>query len=211
MDLFESVLGILGAVALGAASPGPSFVFVARTSVAGSRVQGIAAGLGMGVGGAFFAAVAMLGLQAFLFSVPWLFLSMKVIGGVYLLYMAVRMFRGAKSSLIEAAGSVLGISNGWRAFRAGLLIQLSNPKTAIVYGTIFAALMPRDPPRVMAFVLPGLVFLVEAGWYSVVALILSSTAPRQTYLRWKSAIDRTAGGVMGLLGIRLMISGDSPR
>jgi threonine/homoserine/homoserine lactone efflux protein len=211
MYLFESVVGVLGAVALGAASPGPSFVFVARTSVAGSRMQGLAAAAGMGVGGVFFAAVAMLGLQTFLFSIPWLFLSMKVGGGLYLIYLAVRMFRGAKTSLVDLGGNAFGSSNAWRAFRGGLLIQLSNPKTAVVYGSIFAALLPRDLSRLMAFVLPGLVFLIEAGWYSIVALILSSLAPRQTYLRWKSTIDRVAGGVMGLLGIKLLISTDSPR
>lgn len=48
MDNTLSLLGIAGAMAVGAMSPGPSFVMVARTAVA-SRGDGLAAALGMGL------------------------------------------------------------------------------------------------------------------------------------------------------------------
>src|SRR5262249_42673601 len=50
-----AVLSIAGAITLGAMSPGPSFVLVARTSVARSRADGLAMALAMGVGGVLFA------------------------------------------------------------------------------------------------------------------------------------------------------------
>jgi threonine efflux protein len=50
----------------------------------------------------------------------------------------------------------------------------------------------------------GGVFCIEAGWYAIVALALSAPAPAAAYLRWKARIDRAAGGVMGLLGIKLI-------
>jgi threonine/homoserine/homoserine lactone efflux protein len=46
--------------------------------------------------------------------------------------------------------------------------------------------------------------VVEAGWYSVVALAFSSSRPRALYLKTKTWIDRTAGLVMGGLGLRLV-------
>lgn len=58
MDITVAVLSIAGAIALGAISPGPSFVLVARTAVARSRTDGLATALGMGVGGVFFAVAA---------------------------------------------------------------------------------------------------------------------------------------------------------
>ena len=60
-----AVLAIAGAIAVGAASPGPSFVMVVRTAIAKSRRDGIAAALGMGTGGVAFCLMALLGLQAF--------------------------------------------------------------------------------------------------------------------------------------------------
>ncbi len=59
--MIVSVLSIAGAITLGAMSPGPSFVVVARTAVATSRADGVAAALGMGVGGVLFAGVAWSG------------------------------------------------------------------------------------------------------------------------------------------------------
>ena len=73
--MIVSVLSIAGAIALGAMSPGPSFIMVARTAVASSRTDGLAAALGMGVGGVLFASVALLGLHAVLSAVPWLYRS----------------------------------------------------------------------------------------------------------------------------------------
>lgn len=58
-----SLLGIAGAMAVGAMSPGPSFVMVARTAVA-SRSDGLAAALGMGAGGLAFSIAALAGLKA---------------------------------------------------------------------------------------------------------------------------------------------------
>ena len=46
------------------------------------------------------------------------------------------------------------------------------------------------------------------GWalVPIVALALSSPAPAAAYLRWKRWIDRAAGGVMGLLGMKLILT-----
>ena len=52
--------------------------------------------------------------------------------------------------------------------------------------------------------LPLLVFVIETGWYSIVALALSAPAPRAAYLRSKAGLDRVAGGIMTVLGIKLI-------
>jgi threonine/homoserine/homoserine lactone efflux protein len=97
-------------------------------------------------------------------------------------------------------------SNSARSFLLGLSTQLSNPKTAIVYTSIFAALLPHDVPASLMAILPAVVLLVETGWYAIVAVALSAASPREVYLRYKSWIDRTAGGVMMLLGVKLVSS-----
>jgi threonine/homoserine/homoserine lactone efflux protein len=201
-----SLLGIAGAMAVGAMSPGPSFVMVARTAVA-SRGDGLAAALGMGAGGLVFAMAALAGLQAAFLAVPGLYMAIKGFGGAYLIYLGIRIWRGARRPLAVApddAGAP-GRPRG-RTFLLGLATQVSNPKTAVVYASIFAAFLPREVPLVLALAVPAVIFCIETGWYTVVALALSSAAPRAAYLRYKAWIDRAAGGVMGLLGARLVWS-----
>jgi threonine/homoserine/homoserine lactone efflux protein len=86
----------------------------------------------------------------------------------------------------------------------GLATQLSNPKTAIWYASIFTAVLSvTEPQGFAAFVLP-MIFAVETGWYVAVAITFSAPAPRRSYLRLKLWIDRIAGGVMALLGLKLI-------
>lgn len=186
-------------------SPGPSFVMVARTALAVSRADGLAAALGMGAGGVVFAAAALLGLHIVLGSVAWLYLLVKVLGGAYLVYLGYAIWRGAKQPLALAENQGDNRAGTFRrSFWLGLVTQLSNPKTAVVYASIFVSLLPREIPAWVMFVLPLLIFAIETGWYSIVALALSAPSPRAAYLRSKTWVDRIAGGVMAALGVKLI-------
>jgi len=205
MELLAAILSIAIVLTLGAMSPGPSFILVARTSLAISRRDGLAAAVGMGVGGVFFSAIALLGLVAILTAVPLLHLALKVLGGTYLVYLGYRIWRGAQKPLVlESASSQQRPTQAWRSFVFGLVTQVSNPKTAIVYASVFASLLPHDIPPLALMLLPVMVFAIETIWYSVVALALSSPSPRARYLASKAWIDRTAGAIMSLLGLKLI-------
>lgn len=205
MEALIPFLSILAALALGAISPGPSFVFVVRTSLALSRRDGIASALGMGVGGVIFAGLALLGLQAVLAKIAWLYAALRLAGGCYLLYLAARLWRGAAEPIVVPGTADRRAPGRLRSFCLGLATQLSNPKTAVVYGSIFAALLPPAPPAWVLVALPPAVMLIETGWYTIVATAFSSERPRAAYLRGKRWIDRVAGAVMGALGLRLAI------
>jgi threonine/homoserine/homoserine lactone efflux protein len=202
-----AVISIAGAVTVGAISPGPSFVMVARTAIASSRADGLAAALGMGIGAMLFSMAALLGLNALFAVVPWLYLSIKILGGAYLIYLGAKIYRGAKRPIIVPGSAMPSVaSNTARSFWLGLSTQLSNPKTAIVYTSIFAALLPHDVSLPLTLMLPLIVLLIESSWYAIVALALSSASPRDAYLRYKIWVDRIAGGVMVLLGLKLISS-----
>jgi threonine/homoserine/homoserine lactone efflux protein len=205
METFAAILAITGALTLGAMSPGPSFLMVARTAVAASRADGLAAALGMGVGGVLFTGMALAGLHVVLTAVPWLHLALKLAGGAYLIFIGVMIWRGARQRIVfqedaKAPSTVV------RSFWLGLATQLSNPKTAIVYASVFVSLLPPEIPLLAMVALPPIIFAIEAGWYTIVALALSAPSPRSAYLRWKTWIDRAAGAVMAALGIRLIFS-----
>ena len=207
MPELAALFGIVAALAVGTVSPGPSFVMVARTAVSASRAEGLAAALGMGVGGVVFAVLALLGLQGVLLAVPSLYLVLKVAGGLYLAYLGWRIWSAAAQPLVISSDTQADApASARRAFTLGLTTQVSNPKTAIVYASVFAAFMP--PVHTLSFSLgvAACVFTIEAAWYAVVATALSSTGPRNAYLRYKSWIDRAAGGVMMALGLKLVAS-----
>ena len=211
MELSAAILSIAVALTLGAMSPGPSFILVARTSLGVSRRDGLAAAVGMGVGGVFFSAIALLGLLAILTAVPLLHLALKVLGGTYLVYLGYRIWRGALQPLVLERTSLQNYpTQARRSFVLGLVTQVSNPKTAVVYASVFASLLPHNIPPFVQAALPIMVFAIETIWYSVVALALSSPSPRTRYLASKAWIDRMAGAIMSLLGLKLIFEAQQP-
>lgn len=123
---------IVTVLLLGAISPGPSFVVVARTSLSSSRAAGLRVALGLGLGGLVYALLALAGLIALLAAVEWLFTMLKLAGAAYLLYLAVRLWTHARDAI--------GPTEPHRTVRSdvvrGLVVQLSNPKTAVVYASV---------------------------------------------------------------------------
>ena len=207
MNPVVSLFSILAALTLGAISPGPSFLFVMRTSVAISRRDGIAAAAGMGLGAALVSTLALVGVRAVIAQVEWLYIAFKMVGGIYLIYLAWRLWRGAAASSGSPAMPAEGTrpAAGFaRSFSLALATQLSNPKTVVVIGGIFAALLPAHVPAWMYLAIPPVDFMIEASWYTFVAVAMSSTAPRAIYLRARAWIDRAAGGVLAALGLRLI-------
>lgn len=204
MELILSLGALLGALLIGAMSPGPSFILVARIAVTSSRRAGLAAALGMGTGGAVFSIVVLTGLHAVLSDMPVLYAALKLAGGAYLVYLGFCIWRQATQQLDIAEPSQSWRYSAGRSFNRSLGAQLANPKTAVVYGSIFAALLPPELPLAIVLALPIFVFTVETGWYSLVAVVLSSATPRAAYARLKLRIDRAAGAVLGLLGLKLI-------
>jgi threonine/homoserine/homoserine lactone efflux protein len=196
-------LGILAALCVGVVSPGPSFIMIARTAAAASRADGLAAALGMGAGGFFFGLLALAGLQGLLAAVPALYLGLKIAGGLYLAYLGLRMWLAARQALqVDLPVPV----RTRRSFALGFATQVSNPKTALVYASVFAAFLPREFSFAFGAALLVSVFVLEAGWYALVALALSAERPRAAYLRCKTWADRLAGGALMALGLRLATS-----
>ncbi len=183
-------------------SPGPSFLITARTAVAQSRLDGIKVALGLGAGTVVWSSAALLGLNAVFHAVPMLFMGMKVLGALFLLYVAYMIFRHAAEPLkIEAGGEKLS-----NPFVKGFLTQISNPKVAVFFGSIFVAMLPAQVPLWMTLALIFIVSFNEVWWYAAVSLFFGSGPIRNFYLKAKAWIDRVTGLFLGGLGLRLLWS-----
>lgn len=205
------VLIVVGlAILLGAMSPGPSFLVIAQTAMARSRTRGMLTALGMGIGGGLFALAACLGLHVILTSIPSLYRVLQLAGGAYLLFIAWRIWRSAPQPLVMSGPKEAPAASGWGDLLSGLGTQLSNPKTALVYASVFAAALPETPSLGSSVVLVAMIALIEFGWYALVATAFSTVHARHAYAGAKTWIDRLAAGVLGALGVTLLVEARGP-
>ncbi|CAN5905190.1 LysE family transporter [soil metagenome] len=210
MDVVAAVLGLAIVHLLAVASPGPSTVLVIQTAAVTGRRGGLLAALAMMLGALAWAAAALYGLQALFARFEWLYLAFRLGGALFLLYVAVMLWRHAGDSLPEIATSLdaeaTGRMTGWQVFLRALLLQLGNPKIMIFFGSIFLSLLPQDPPAWLEASVLAIVALNEFAWFALLAVVFSGGPARTLYRRAKRSLDRVMGGVLALLGLRLLLN-----
>jgi len=116
----------------------------------------------------------------------------------------VMLWRHAKEPLLEPSAAVVE-TGAMQGFMRALLLQLSNPKVMVFFGSIFLALLPADPPGWMQAMTLAIVAFNEFAWYALLTLLFSGGPARAFYRRAKFWLDRIMGGALGLLGLRLAL------
>ncbi|MDR0218310.1 MAG: LysE family translocator [Enterobacteriaceae bacterium] len=205
-SLTLSLIAIAGTLLLGAMNPGESFLLVARTTVATSRLNGIATALSMGTGSLIYSLAAIFGLQKLIKTMPDLYLFIKILGGLYLIYLAYKFAIKKKKVIISGDSSIAEQQSFLQSYFQGLLIQLSNPNTALIFVSVFSVILSHTLPLEMYFILPSISFSIDTLWYIFVAVVLSYPKPRNTYLHYKVWLDSLAGIFMLFLGLKTLYS-----
>jgi threonine/homoserine/homoserine lactone efflux protein len=184
-------------------SPGQSFLLVSRAALSSGRAAALAATLGMGLGVLPWAIGAMLGLALVFQQAAWLYNILKIAGGLYLICLAVMVWRHSAEPVIVSAEGAKH-EELWPAFKTALLTQIANPKVVVFFGSIFVSVLPANPPLWVLGAILAIVLINEMGWYTIVALLFSAPRPRAAYMGVKPWVDRFMAAVLGALGAKLI-------
>lgn len=185
-----------------AISPGPAVLMAARTGVTEGFRTGAFLAFGIGLGAVFWATAAMFGLNLVFEAAPALLWALKLLGGAYLVWMGVKLWRSADTPFATADNRPVPRS-ALSAFRLGLFTQLANPKPAVMFSVIFLGTVPPATPLWVIAALLLVVFLNESLWNILVARIFSLDRTRAAYISLKTIIDRSFGGLLALLGVKI--------
>jgi threonine/homoserine/homoserine lactone efflux protein len=205
VDYVVALLGLALVHLLAVASPGPSTVLVIQTAAVAGRRGGLLAALAMMVGALAWATAALFGLQALFARFEWLYLAFRIGGALYLFYLAMQLWRHARDPLPEIPVGLTLRMTGWQGFLRALLLQLSNPKIMVFFGSIFLSVLPQQMPAWMDGTVLAIVAFNEFTWFALLALLFSGGPARAFYRRAKFWLDRFMGGALALLGLRLAL------
>src|SRR5215467_7228031 len=183
-------------------SPGPNVLLVSQLAASDRARSGVFAALGVTFGAALWATCAVLGVNVVFVAFPGLRLALQVAGGVYLLYVAIRLWRSSGAALVGRASSV----SSWAAFRRGFLTNITNPKVALFFGSIFATSFPASPSPLLQASVVAMVVLNALCWHVLVAYLFSRDRVRTAYSRMRGLANRIASVTMGALGLNLLVA-----
>lgn len=185
--------------------PGPSSVTVMRTSLSGGARAGLATAIGVAGGNTLYAAAAAFGLVALLAASGATFTVVKIVGGLYLLHLGLRMLLNRHPASIQT-GAVKAMAFG-RALIRGLITDLSNPKTVMAFLGIFAVAFPAHPSLSLSMLSVAVISAISLTWHCTLAYLFARPTLRQAYHRIGRWIDRVAGAVISSFGLALAVTG----
>lgn len=203
------LLIVYTAYIIAAGSPGPSNMRIMGVAMHNGRRAALFLAAGVVSGSIFWGAMAATGVSAVLTRYAEALIVLKIFGGLYLLYLAVKAGRAALAAEAPAASQTgpngAALSDA-ELYRRGLLMHLSNPKSILAWiALVTLGLGPDSSWHTLAAILGGCAVLsvtIFCGY-----AILFSTAPMvRLYRRARRGIEGVLALFFGLAGLRLLLA-----
>lgn len=187
-------------------TPGPDMTLFLGKAIGQSRAAGMAAFFGASTGLIIHTVLVAVGLSALLAASETAFTILKVVGSLYLVYLAWQAIRHGSALSVGGKGSADPIG---RVYLKGLAINLLNPKIIVFFVTFLPQFVsPGDPHASGKLLFLGVLFVVVATPISL-ALIWSAGSIASFLKRSPKAtraVDYLFAGVMGAFAVRLILA-----
>ena len=189
---------------MGAMTPGPSLAVVLKHSLNGGMKNGMLAALSHGFGVGLYAAASLLGLGALMLQFPTVYQFLVYLGAAYLAYLGLKiLFSKSNDSELQVQKSAVSSS---KALQDGFAIAFLNPKLAIFFLVLFSQFIdPENLTLNIGIIMCLTVFLIDTGWYLLVALLTDVSKKRFGFTKQNIWLDRLLGAVFIALAIKVVI------
>ena len=189
---------------MGAMSPGPSLAVVLKHSLSGGMKSGMLAALSHGFGVGLYAAASLLGLGALMLQFPTVYQFLVYLGAAYLAYLGLKiLFSKPNDSELNIQQSDMSSS---KALQDGFAIAFLNPKLAIFFLALFSQFIdPENLTLNIGVIMCLTVFVIDTGWYLLVALLTEVSKKRFGFTKQNIWLDRLLGAVFIALAIKVVI------
>ena len=189
-------------------SPGPDTALTIRNTLVGGRGGGIATAAGVVTGLATWTVASSAGLAALLVASQPLFLTVRLAGAAYLVFLGLQALHSAlftKGHLPElAAAGQAGRLKRRVAYRQGLLSNLSNPKIVVFFMSLLPQFIDRGQASFTRLLLLGLIFCtITASWLTLYAVVVARVGDFLRRDRVRRAVEATTGLALVGLGLKL--------
>ena len=192
---------------LAIASPGPNVLALIGTSMSVGRQAGMALAIDVAMGSLTWGLLTALGLAALLSSYAFMLIGLKIIGGLYLLWLAFGAFKSSVSSPViqsKAMSCEYQTPRG-NAIR-GYIVNMTNTKAALAWVAIIALGLPPEAPLWVGLVIVLGCFGLSIAVHLTYALVFSTPVMSSLYLRARGGIQATLGVFLTFAGLKLLLS-----
>lgn len=165
------LLMFIVALVIVCALPGADMALVMQTSMSRGTRSGFAAACGLGLARATHVTLSACGLAALLHNAPWLYEVVRYVGAVYLVWVAVQIFRAPVFALPAGAANE-GARSRRADFVKGLLTNLLNPKALLFCSVLLPQFIRPEAASVWLQVLQlGVLLVAVCALFDVIYVV----------------------------------------
>jgi threonine/homoserine/homoserine lactone efflux protein len=182
--------------------PGPDQALITRNALVGGRHGGLLTVIGGVLGLTVHAGAATLGLSALLLASATAFTVLKIVGAVYLLWLAAQMLFAPSPPAAETEAAP---ARRPAYLRQGFLSNALNPKVALFFVTFLPQFLDTDSgsPRAEAALLSAIFAALYLTWFGLYASAVDRLGHWLRRPRVTARIERVTGLVLATVAIRL--------
>ncbi|MGB5368969.1 MAG: LysE family translocator [Flavobacteriaceae bacterium] len=188
---YNILYAFMFATAALAISPGPDNIYVLMQSITNGKQYGLATVAGLISGCLVHTTLLAFGVSALIKANPYLFFIIKLMGALYLFYLAFQVYRTEAS--LRLTSERLPKKGLGQLYKQGFIMNVLNPKVTIFFLAFFPGfLFSKTMGTIAQFYILGLLFmLVSAIVFSLIAVLSGSIAKyisghsgTGTFLKW---------------------------
>ena len=200
-----SILGFAAIALLMVLTPGPNMLYLISRSICQGKKAGWISLCGVALGFVFYMFCAAMGLTALLFAVPFAYDAIRILGAIYLLWLAWQAISPKSQPVFQAVH--LQADSPLKLFLMGFLTNLLNPKIAMMYlsllpqfirpeqGSVFAQSLQLGTLQILISIAVNGLIVYSAG---SIALFLNQKPQWQKIQKWMM------GTVLTALALRML-------
>ena len=183
-------------------TPGVNMLLISQLAASGQRRAACFAAVGITLVAFTWSMLAVLGVTAVFTVYPELRQAVQIAGGLFLMYVATRLWGSSAGS----TGTVSEHLSPFAALRMGFLTNIMNPKSALFFGSVFAAALPESPSPELMVAAVALAATNAFSWHMFLAFALSQSRVQAAYARQSKRLGRIAGALVGAFGVHLLVA-----
>ncbi|TYC65879.1 LysE family translocator [Stappia sp. BW2] len=202
-----TLLAFTAAALVLALTPGPDMtLFMSKTLTQGRRA-GLAAVLGATCGLILHTVLAAIGVSALLSASTLAFTVLKIVGAVYLIWLAVQAVRNGSSLALQAASAKRQPFH--RVWLQALGINILNPKIVLFFVTFLPQFVSASDPNATGKLMFLGFYFVALGMPICIAMVLCASAFARFLKnspKFMRAFDWAFAGIMGTFALKLLVA-----
>lgn len=187
-------------------SPGVDFFLILANSSKYGRFSGLITSFGIAIANLVYILLALFGITLIKEN-EFIFLSIKILGSIYLLYIGYLLLSAKKRELFgEKIEKKKSSKNIAKYFSMGFLSAILNPKNSIFYFTMFSISIQNHTPFFVQFFYALWMFLAVLFWDIFVVYLITNSKSRDFMEKYSNIIEKISGLILLILGSSIIFN-----